>query len=110
MAFGKACRPVLDTHSTYRLRSGTNAKLIRATADIKRTNSIADVSASTGGSTGLLDLHRKLFFATIGVIIGLVGGLYNLVRESLNAVHEAQEDDAVIAEQARSEKHAGDGD
>ena len=45
-----------------------------------------------------------------GVIIGLVGGLYNLVRESLNAVHEAQEDDAVIAEQARSEKHAGDGD
>ena len=45
-----------------------------------------------------------------GVIIGLVGGLYNLVKESLNAVHEAQEDDAVIAEQARSEKPAGDGE
>jgi hypothetical protein len=60
VAFGKACRPALDIHSTtYRLRSGTNAKLSRATADIKRTNAIAYVSASTGRSTGLLDLHRK---------------------------------------------------
>ena len=46
-----------------------------------------------------------------GVVIGLVGGLYNLVRESLEAVHEAQEDDAAIAEEARrAEKHPGDGD
>jgi ATP synthase protein I len=29
-----------------------------------------------------------------GVIVGLVGGLYNLVRESLQAVREAEEDDA----------------
>jgi F0F1-type ATP synthase assembly protein I len=29
-----------------------------------------------------------------GVIIGLVGGLYNLVRESLEAVREAKDDDA----------------
>ena len=29
-----------------------------------------------------------------GVIIGLVGGLYNLVRESLEAAREARDDDA----------------
>ena len=29
-----------------------------------------------------------------GVVIGLVGGLYNLVRESLDAVREAGEEDA----------------
>lgn len=29
-----------------------------------------------------------------GVVLGLVGGLYNLVKESLAAVHEAQDDDA----------------
>jgi F0F1-type ATP synthase assembly protein I len=29
-----------------------------------------------------------------GVIIGIVGGLYNLVRESLAAVREARDDDA----------------
>jgi F0F1-type ATP synthase assembly protein I len=28
-----------------------------------------------------------------GVIIGIVGGLYNMVRESLNAVREAKDDD-----------------
>jgi F0F1-type ATP synthase assembly protein I len=28
-----------------------------------------------------------------GVIIGIVGGTYNLVRESLNAVREAKDDD-----------------
>jgi len=30
----------------------------------------------------------------IGVVIGIVGGLYNLVRESLAAVRQAGEDDA----------------
>jgi len=30
----------------------------------------------------------------IGVAIGIVGGLYNLVKESLTAVREAGEDDA----------------
>jgi F0F1-type ATP synthase assembly protein I len=29
-----------------------------------------------------------------GVVIGLVGGLYNMVRESLQAVREARADDA----------------
>jgi F0F1-type ATP synthase assembly protein I len=29
----------------------------------------------------------------IGVVIGMVGGLYNLVRESLQAVKEARSDD-----------------
>jgi F0F1-type ATP synthase assembly protein I len=28
-----------------------------------------------------------------GVVIGIVGGLFNLVRESLNAVREAKDDD-----------------
>jgi hypothetical protein len=51
--------PLIFILPTYRLRSGTNAKLSRATADIKRTNAMAHVSASTGGSTGPLDLHRK---------------------------------------------------
>ena len=30
----------------------------------------------------------------IGVAIGIVGGLYNLVRESLAAIREAKDDDA----------------
>jgi F0F1-type ATP synthase assembly protein I len=30
----------------------------------------------------------------VGVVIGIVGGLYNLVRESLAAARQAQEDDA----------------
>ena len=30
----------------------------------------------------------------IGVVLGLVGGLYNFVKQSLQATHEAQEDDA----------------
>jgi F0F1-type ATP synthase assembly protein I len=30
----------------------------------------------------------------IGVVIGIVGGLYNLVRESLTAIREAKDDDA----------------
>src|SRR5215510_14070205 len=30
----------------------------------------------------------------IGVVIGIVGGLYNLVKESLAAVREAQQEDA----------------
>ena len=36
-----------------------------------------------------------------GTVIGLVGGLYNLVRESLNAVREAKEEDA----DAEAERH-----
>jgi ATP synthase protein I len=34
-----------------------------------------------------------------GVIIGIVGGLYNLVRESLDAVREARTEDADAARQ-----------
>jgi F0F1-type ATP synthase assembly protein I len=30
----------------------------------------------------------------IGVAIGIVGGLYNLIRESLTAVREAEDEDA----------------
>jgi ATP synthase protein I len=44
----------------------------------------------------------------IGVILGLVGGLYNLVRQSLQAVREARiEDEAAKAERL---KNPGRGD
>jgi ATP synthase protein I len=33
----------------------------------------------------------------VGVVIGLVGGLYNLVRQSLEAVREAKADDEASA-------------
>lgn len=41
-----------------------------------------------------------------GVVIGIVGGLYNLVKASLEAVREAKADDARIGEQERG----GNGD
>jgi F0F1-type ATP synthase assembly protein I len=44
----------------------------------------------------------------IGVIVGLVGGLYNLVKESLLAAREAKDEDAARAE-AESEKPGPDG-
>jgi F0F1-type ATP synthase assembly protein I len=45
----------------------------------------------------------------IGVILGLVGGLYNLVKQSLQAVREARiEDEAAKAE--RLKEPGGDGD
>jgi len=37
-----------------------------------------------------------------GVVIGIVGGLYNLVRESLAAAREAQEEDAKGESKERS--------
>jgi ATP synthase protein I len=39
----------------------------------------------------------------IGVFIGIVGGLYNMVKESLAAVREAQKEDAARLEDARNE-------
>jgi F0F1-type ATP synthase assembly protein I len=39
-----------------------------------------------------------------GVVIGLVGGLYNLVRESLAAVREARVDDDVAARETPEER------
>jgi ATP synthase protein I len=39
-----------------------------------------------------------------GVVLGLVGGLYNLVKESLDAIREARSEDDMNA------KHGGDGD
>ena len=45
-----------------------------------------------------------------GVVIGLVGGLYNLVRESLEAVREAKtEDQAASDEDAGSKGPDGNG-
>jgi ATP synthase protein I len=35
-----------------------------------------------------------------GVVIGMVGGLYNLVRESLDAVREARADDEIGSKDA----------
>ena len=47
-----------------------------------------------------------------GVVIGLVGGLYNLVRESLAAARQAKtEDDQVASDEASGPKgHGGNGD
>ena len=40
-----------------------------------------------------------------GVVLGLVGGLYNLIKESLAAVREARQDDALAQRDAeRSEE------
>ena len=42
----------------------------------------------------------------VGVVLGLVGGLYNLVRESLQAVREAkaEDDEAASAAKTRDEE------
>jgi ATP synthase protein I len=39
-----------------------------------------------------------------GVAIGLVGGLYNMVRESLEAVREARTDDKAASDEAPAPK------
>ena len=36
----------------------------------------------------------------VGAALGLTGGLYNLVKESLQAVHDAQDDDAAARRQS----------
>jgi ATP synthase protein I len=46
----------------------------------------------------------------IGVGIGIGGGLYNLVRESLAAVREAKLDDDSARDDASSKGNGGDGD
>jgi F0F1-type ATP synthase assembly protein I len=47
----------------------------------------------------------------VGVVIGLVGGLYNLVRQSLEAVREAKADDEESArDDVASKEHREDGD
>ena len=45
----------------------------------------------------------------VGVVIGLVGGLYNLVRESLAAVREAQADDESARGDSGSKEHGNNG-
>jgi ATP synthase protein I len=44
-----------------------------------------------------------------GVVLGFVGGLYNLVKQSLRAVREAEAEDAAQAD-ARSAEDRQDGD
>jgi len=46
----------------------------------------------------------------VGVVIGLVGGLYNLVRESLDAVREAKAEDDESARDDASKERRPDGD
>jgi ATP synthase protein I len=46
----------------------------------------------------------------IGVIMGIVGGLYNLIRESLAAVQEAQAEDQSAASDAASKEHGENGE
>ena len=46
-----------------------------------------------------------------GVVIGLVGGLYNMVRESLEAVREARTEDKIASDEASGPKEPdGNGD
>lgn len=46
-----------------------------------------------------------------GVVIGLVGGLYNLVRESLQAVREAKTEDQLANDEGSGpEGRSGNGD
>ena len=46
----------------------------------------------------------------LGAIIGLVGGLYNLVRESVAAVREAQADDRSARDESASKEHGKNGE
>jgi len=46
----------------------------------------------------------------VGVFIGLVGGLYNLVKESLAAVREAQADDESARGDVDSKEHGKNGE
>jgi ATP synthase protein I len=46
----------------------------------------------------------------VGVVIGLVGGLYNLVRQSLEAVREAKAEDEGARDDVASKERPKDGD
>jgi F0F1-type ATP synthase assembly protein I len=46
----------------------------------------------------------------IGVVIGIVGGLYNLVRESLEAAREAKVEDDRASDDAASKESRKNGD
>jgi len=45
-----------------------------------------------------------------GVVLGLVGGLYNLVRESLAAVREAKAEDQLASKEDDGANGGGSGD
>ena len=63
--------------------SGVGLELAGATAGLALVGYWVDSKYGTG-PWGIL----------IGVVIGIAGGLYNLVRESLMAIREAKDDDA----------------
>jgi F0F1-type ATP synthase assembly protein I len=46
----------------------------------------------------------------VGVVLGMVGGLYNLVRESFQATREAREEDQAAPSTDSPGKQAGNGD
>jgi F0F1-type ATP synthase assembly protein I len=46
----------------------------------------------------------------VGVIVGLGGGLYNLIRQSLAAVREAQADDRSARDEEASKEHGKNGE
>ena len=73
--------------------SGVGLELAGATAGLALVGYWIDSRFGTG-PWGILG----------GVVIGLVGGLYNLVRQSLAAVQEGQTEDKLAAEESREER------
>jgi ATP synthase protein I len=63
--------------------SGVGLELAGATAGLALIGYWVDRHFGTG-PWGIL----------VGVVVGIVGGLYNLIKESLAAIHEAEEEDA----------------
>lgn len=76
--------------------SGVGLELAGATAGLALLGAWIDRRFGTG-PWGIIVL----------VVVGLVGGLYNLIRESLQAVHEAQADDETAADQRRTTEGPG---
>ncbi len=72
-----------DRHSGWIRYSGIGLELAGATAGMTLVGYWIDRRFGTG-PWGMIG----------GVIIGIVGGLYNLVKESLAAIREAKEEDS----------------
>jgi F0F1-type ATP synthase assembly protein I len=66
---------------------------------IRQAGAGVQLAASIAGLTGLgywIDVHygTKPWGLIVGLVLGFVGGFYNLVKESLQAVRDARDEDA----------------